>query len=403
MSRYLNEALDKSLAALGSEQATIEECLARYPEHAADLRPLLEVALEIIRVPTPKASPAALATGKQGMLSALTEKKRRQSAPGLFRRYAGQIADLFAGREGYFRRQRSPALRWALATAAILVLLVVTGLILRPWPETRIAQVATLGQVRGLVEVRSADGDAWQTVSPGERVKAGSQLRTGPLADTTLTFFDGSTTVLEPETEIAIVQLDTRQDGGGKAIVLRQQVGQTYSHVQPLLDPDARFEIRTPTAVLAVRGTAFALDVETDGTTRVTVDEGVVDVTAEGSTVSVPAGQATEVKPQQPPAPILSKTPVPPGHTKTPQPPGLTRTSQPPGQTKTPQPPGLTKTPQPPGPTKTKEPEEIPEPTETSEPSETPEPTLKPPEPTQKPHPTHPPHPTEKPKPTKKP
>jgi hypothetical protein len=335
------------------------------------------------------------------MLSALTEKKRRQSAPGLFRRYAGQIASLFAGREGYFGRQRSPALQWALATAAVLVLLVVTGLILRPWPETRIAQVATLSQVRGLVEVRSADGDAWQTASVGEQVKAGSRIRTSPLADATLTFFDGSTTVIEPETEIAVVQLDTWQDGGGKAIVLRQQVGQTYSHVQPLLDPDARFEIRTPTAVMAVRGTAFALDVETDGTTRVAVDEGVVDVTAGGSTVSVPAGQATEVRPQQPPAPILSKTPMPPGHTKTPQPPG---------QTKTPQPPGLTKTPQPPGQTKTKEPEEIPEPTETSEPSETPEPTLKPPEPTprppeptQKPHPTHPPHPTEKPKPTKRP
>ncbi|MBN1813197.1 MAG: FecR domain-containing protein [Anaerolineae bacterium] len=406
MPRELSKALDDSLASLETGQATIEECLSGHPEHAAELRPLLETAVQVSQVPRPAMDGVAFFAGRQKMLRALAEKTRRPAGiPGLF-----------------YRWEKQPVLQWAPAVVAVALVLLIAGvLITQSRPETRVSQVATLGQVDGPVNISLAGSDTWQLASAGDPVKAGDRIATGPLASVTLTFFDGSTTALEAETKLTIVQLNTRRDGSSKVIVLHQEVGQTYSRVQPLLDPDARFEIKTPTAVMAVRGTEFALDVDSDGATHVAVVEGAVDVTAEGITISVPAGEAAEVKPGTPPAAVLSDEPTLPGPTKTPpvgksEPTEMTEATQTPKpeSTQAPKPPEPTSkppepTPKPPEPT-SKPPEPTskpPEPTSkppepTSKPpeptSEPPEPTSEPPEPTKKPHPTHPPHPTEKPK-----
>ena len=79
MKRDLSAALDEALILLETGQTTLEECLDGNPEQAADLRPLLEVALELSGVPSPTSSPAALTAGKQRMLDALDEKKRLQT------------------------------------------------------------------------------------------------------------------------------------------------------------------------------------------------------------------------------------------------------------------------------------------------------------------------------------
>ena len=379
MKRDLTYALDECLTLLREGRATLEECLARYPEHASDLRPLLQVALTVSRVPPPVPSPASFTAGKQRMLAALAEKKRRQTAPFI------PLLRLM------------PAFQLALAAILVLVLFAIGRLVHLPEPGVTSAQMARLDQVSGTVECRPAGSATWHLASAGEQVQTGERVRTGPLSAATLVFFDGSTTRLQAETEVAVVQASSRP-GGGRTIILRQTVGQTCSRVQRLPDPASRFEIETPTAVTSVRGTEFTVAVEAGGATHVAVAAGVVEVTAQGTTVAVQAGQETAVQPEHPPSspiprpqatptptPTLAipatdtapaapaptaapmpthtppsrdqiETPPPPGQTKTPQPPGQTKTPQPPGRTKTPQPPGQTKTPQPPGHTKTPQP-----------------------------------------------
>jgi hypothetical protein len=368
MKRDLTHALDECLALLGEERTTLEECLARYPEYASDLRPLLDLAREMQGLPQPTPSPAAFTTGKQRMLDALVEK-----------------------RDGLAAWKRAPAFRLALAGALALALFAIGGSLLLFWPGMSVAQMATLDQASGAVESMPAGSDTWRPASAGEQLEAGSQIRTGPLSAAKLVFFDGSTTDLGAEAAVAVVQMNARRDGGKAIILLRQTSGQTRSHVQRLPDQSSRFEIRTPMAIVAVHGTEFVTAVEADGTTSVTVAEGLVEVTARETTVAVPAGQRTVVQPERPPStpalvppatptpassraitstatatatcasrppalPVPTNTPQPPGHTKTPQPPGQTKTPQPPGLTKTRQPPGQTKTPQPPGQTKTPQP-----------------------------------------------
>jgi hypothetical protein len=382
MHMSLNEVLDKSLTLLKTEQATIEECLARYPEHADNLRPLLALALDVSRLPTPKASAASFSAGERRMLAALAGKKRRRQSPSILQTLSDRVSDLLSGAR-QTAQWRTLALQWGVPAALALILVIAGVLILQTPPDATAPRTAMLDQVSGEIAIQSSDGESRQLTPVGTQVKAGDQISTGSLSSVTLNLTDGSTIALESETKITIVQLDVNQDGGSQTVVLRQEVGRTYYHVEPLQDPDARFEIETPTAVVAVRGTSFAVNVAADGTTQVKVDAGIVDVTGEDTTVSVPAGQTTEVKPNQTPEPIKAKTPVPPGQTKTPQPPGQTKTPQPPGQTKTPQPPGQTKTPQPPGQTKTPQP---PGQTKTPQPpgQDKPKPTRKP-KPTKKP------------------
>ena len=408
MKQRLDEILDLNLALLKTGQATIEDCLAQYPEHAADLRPLLEVALAVSQAPAEGARPEALAAGKRKMLKALAEKERRPST-GLT--FLGQ--------------RRAPALRPALATAVVaavvLVLLVIGGLSLRPWLQAPAGQTATLERTSGVVEIMPAGSDAWQLALNGAEIGLGDRVRTAASSSVALVFFDGSITEMEAHTEVAVAQMRS-QRAGDRTITLYQQIGQTHHHVQPSHGSASRFEIETPSAVIAVHGTEFSLSVESDGVSHIAVIKGVVDVTAEGDTVQVASGQETSVQPNHPPAavrpslgasptpeaavtstptptptatsvptptntpeptdtprptitleptdtapptalptapptalptqtPLPTATPQPPKPTDVPVTPAPTEASEPPGLTKTPEPPGQTKTPEPPKPT----------------------------------------------------
>ncbi|MFZ6031423.1 MAG: DUF5666 domain-containing protein, partial [Chloroflexota bacterium] len=97
---------------------TLEDCLAEYPEQAEQLRPLLEMALELGRSPRFETRTEAFSAGRQRMLEALDgqrvaanaatapESGRRNFAreqktavsSGRFPRYAGQIQTFFRGK-----------------------------------------------------------------------------------------------------------------------------------------------------------------------------------------------------------------------------------------------------------------------------------------------------------------
>jgi hypothetical protein len=392
MKRDVNHALDECLALLGEGRATLEECLARYPEYASDLVPLLEVAIQVRSVSQPTPDPTAFAAGKQRMLRALADKERRQAtSPAARGRGTGWIDAVLRSRERPIEWKPTPAPRLALAGALALVLLTIGSLFLLTWPGAGVEEVARTGSldpVEGNVDVLPAGSDTWRPASASERVQAGSRIRTGPRSAAVLVFFDGSTTNLEAETEIAVIEMSSPR-GNDRVILLEQALGQTYSRVQRSPERESRFEIETPTALVAVRGTEFSTAVEMDGTTHVAVTEGTVEVTAQETTVVVLVGQKTAVHPGQIPGdpvsmpqatpvpePTLTPTPTakavlapaapprpkttaqpadpmvtlqPVGQDASQQPEDVTRTHQPPGLTKTPQPPGQTKTPKPPG------------------------------------------------------
>jgi hypothetical protein len=121
MRHDLDTALDRCLALLRDGES-IEGCLGRYPEYADELRPLLELVIQVGQVITPAPSPTARAAGERRMLDALAQRGERQAQAhpaGLcLRRWLRSLA-------GMGRRGRKPA--WAVAAVVLALVLVVGG------------------------------------------------------------------------------------------------------------------------------------------------------------------------------------------------------------------------------------------------------------------------------------
>ena len=308
----LNDALDRSLALL-ERGRTPEDCLDRFPEHAEDLQPLLEVAAQIRRVPMPTPAPTRGANGKQRMLEALAQKKAGRG--GLEARLRDWLDALFEGSaQTGFDVQR--LLRSTAVAAAVVVLIAVGAVAIRSWRGMTVQQEAVLTSQDGLVEVLPAGADTWVLVSEPMLVQAGDRIRTGAEGSAQLTFFDGSITALRPEAELSIARMASRRSGGEKVIVLHQWLGEAYNQVQPLIDEDSRFSVETASAVVSVRGTAFTLTVEPDGGTRLEVHEGTIEVRTRETSVLVSGGEEIRVESRQatptpPPTPEPTATPPP--------------------------------------------------------------------------------------------
>ena len=120
MRRGLERALEECLSQLNTGELSLEEVLARYPEHEAELRPLLRTAMLVRQAPRAVPSPAARAAGRRRLLAAVARKRREkaQARPGLVRRL-GQSAAILV--QPFVRPQRQ-TLRLAQAIAAVLVI-----------------------------------------------------------------------------------------------------------------------------------------------------------------------------------------------------------------------------------------------------------------------------------------
>jgi hypothetical protein len=79
--------------------------------------------------------------------------------------------------------------------------------------------------------------------------------------------------------------------------------------------PKTQYSIRTPTALIGIRGTILVVTVALNGLTTVTVVEGAATVSAAGTTTTVNSGFSTTVAPGGPPTPPVSTPPTPPAVT----------------------------------------------------------------------------------------
>jgi hypothetical protein len=195
-----------------------------------------------------------------------------------------------------------PVLQRAAPYALLLSLLVVIVVLIRGWADDVIDQTAVLVQINGAVEVLPEGEETWQSALEGTIIEHGDRIRTGPSAMAMLKLSDGSVTALQDEAALTVARMEARRDGSANVVVLYQWIGETQHRVEPRRDPLSRFQVETSTAVVAVRGTEFTVNVEDSGATRVKVLEGLVRVTAENVTVGVKENEETSVTFRAPPS-----------------------------------------------------------------------------------------------------
>ncbi|MEA2642421.1 MAG: hypothetical protein QOF51_3815, partial [Chloroflexota bacterium] len=183
-------------------------------------------------------------------------------------------------------------------------------------PTTGFALVdeSTLVVLRGRVELQTAGRSDFAQVTNDTPLHVGDRVRTGPDGLAVITYFDGSTTELEPDSAIQLNRLD-RLLGGGKTISFSQEAGQSWNRVERLADAQSRFETTTQAATAFVQGTEFQVKVDPI-TKKMTVDavtdSVIVQALVNGQIVQVQLdpGFETTVTPDQPPTQPVPSPPA---------------------------------------------------------------------------------------------
>ncbi len=132
--------------------------------------------------------------------------------------------------------------------------------------------------VQGTVEIQHAG--AWQGASVGTAVSVGDHVRTGAQSRATIVCRDDSVIDVAPNTELALETLESDQSRQRQRSLLRLAAGKMRAWVSAAA-ARGRYEVETPTALVAARGTEFLVsyDGATDTTDIIALD-GQVEVHA---------------------------------------------------------------------------------------------------------------------------
>jgi len=164
------------------------------------------------------------------------------------------------------------------------------------WSQS-LLQVSSLN---GRVEIRPAAGRTFQALAATRPVQIGDEIKTGPGSSVVLTLPDTSLMVVNENTDLIIK--DTWSSGLHS--IVNVLLGRVRFDIQRLGGRPNPSRVETPTAVIAVKGTVFDVDVDGTLTTEVLCIEGRVGVestTVPGREVILNPGMHTMVAPGQSP------------------------------------------------------------------------------------------------------
>ena len=266
--------LDECIEDLRSGRRTLAECLARWPEHARTLEPLLRTAVAARGLAAAAERPLDAARRAEFMRAIRTTPQQRRRG----------LIDTIAAALGMLVRPRLMLVPGAMAVAFAL-LLVFGGGVQAPRAEAS----STLTVFSGGVEVEREG--AWVPLPDGAGIETGTRLRTDANGRALITFGDGSTVALDPASEVVI---EVASVAGPRQILLRQESGRLLHQVVPDDRPGASFAVRTASATVSAQGTVFETAIA-DGEIAVSTAEGLVEVAAGTQRLAVAPGEAASV------------------------------------------------------------------------------------------------------------
>ena len=129
----------------------------------------------------------------------------------------------------------------------------------------------------------------------GEKLEAGSSLKTATDSSATLRFADGSIVVVQPNSNLQLDTVSVYEGGGMVDTRLRLQQGRIEVGANPRHAPDNRLEVTTPSAVAAVRGTRFRVAAGPAVSLEETL-EGRVGLIAAEQETGIPGGYGSIVE-----------------------------------------------------------------------------------------------------------
>ena len=191
--------------------------------------------------------------------------------------------------------------RWGFQTGNLLPLLLMCGFL----PFTSLAQSNpgaspanssstnyVLLTVEGTVDVMGAGATNWVAGRPGLELLPGDRVRTGAKSRASVR-----------QSNLSVYRMDELSDilvpGKTKPAKVRLNRGSAFffNRGQP-----TDFEVQTPTAAAAIRGTEFHLQVDGDGVTTLALLEGAVELSNERGRIQLRNGEQGRAEPGKEPA-----------------------------------------------------------------------------------------------------
>ena len=169
---------------------------------------------------------------------------------------------------------------------------------------------ARITAVSGEVMLYPADGGAPRQVQDGDTVAFGDALETAAHGSARVQFADQSEVVIKPASLLVVNRYRRFLDQGGERTLLRLERGNIRNSITPQ-DGEPAFEVHTPGAVAAVRGTEYYVSVDGSETTRNEVVDGKVAVSARGVERAVDGGFATLARVDEAPVEPVPLLPAP--------------------------------------------------------------------------------------------
>jgi hypothetical protein len=163
--------------------------------------------------------------------------------------------------------------------------------------------------LKGNVSIKMPNSSQWNQLHPNDVVIVGSSLKTGDESIVEILFEDGT---LFQMRENSAVTVKTSSKGALHLLrVIYLESGKIVSRVKAATGRDSRYEIKTPSAIAAARGTEYRVAVDRQQTTRAEMLQSRIDLSSMGTTVQLNEGEGSVANLNEPPSPPRKLLPPP--------------------------------------------------------------------------------------------
>lgn len=134
------------------------------------------------------------------------------------------------------------------------------------------SEAARIKRVEGKISIMREGADKWRDARVNTVLNKGDQLYTREESFAEIIYTTGAVLRMDENTKIVIDEITEK---GHKTST---PVGNIWVNMKKLLSKKSEFELRSPTATAAIRGTVFQMNTDEDTTTNVSVYKGKVAV-----------------------------------------------------------------------------------------------------------------------------
>lgn len=180
------------------------------------------------------------------------------------------------------------------------------------WMRTSSSEARVQVIVGSPTRSTTANSDSTKLL-PDQAVNLGDTIETDAISTVTLLMADGSRLIMLPNSKLTMEQLKQYQHTEMVDSRLFLDQGRIEILAKPAAGPGSRFQIKTPSAITAVRGTFFRVGAFNGISLNETL-EGKVAVAAEGSSTAVNAGFGVTIKSGEKPSRPITLLPGPQLH-----------------------------------------------------------------------------------------